>query len=142
MEAQWRECYAHRMMRWLILLFIVVPLVELFLLIKIGELTGLLPTLMLVIITGVIGAWLTRREGFRVLRAIQEDLHNGRIPAANLADGALIAAAGLLLLTPGLMTDACGFLLLIPPCRRWIRRLILQSLSRRFSPPSPPTIDI
>lgn len=134
--------YAHGMLGWLIALFIVIPLVELLLLVKIGEVAGLLPTLMLVVVTGVIGAWLTRLQGLKVLRAIQEDLHSGRIPTANLADGALIAIAGLLLLTPGLITDCCGFLLLIPPVRAWLRRALIRALHNRFGPSPPPTIDI
>ena len=130
------------MLGWLIVLFIVIPLVELFLLVKIGELAGLLPTLMLVVVTGIIGAWLTRFQGLKVLKAIREDIQSGRIPTTNLADGALIAVAGLLLLTPGLLTDSCGFLLLIPPVRAWIRQILIRTLRNRFGPSSPPTLDI
>ncbi len=129
------------MLRWLIALFITVPVFELVLLIEIGRLTGLLPTLMLVVLTGITGAWLTRMQGLKVLRAIREDLHDGHVPTDNLMDGALIAVAGLFLLTPGLLTDTLGFILLVPGCRTSIRRALIRTLSSRFGHPGS-TIDL
>ncbi len=126
----------------LVLVFTIVPIVELFLLVKIGGAVGLAPTLLLVVGTGALGAWLTRIQGLRVLREIRTDMEEGVMPAAALLDGALIAAAGLLLLTPGLLTDACGFLLLVPAIRARIRRALGNAIRRRFGPPGPPTIDI
>lgn len=126
----------------MLLLFIIVPLVELFLLIKIGEVVGLFPTLLLVVSTGALGAWLTRLQGLRAIRRMQDDLHSGRMPTESLVDGVLILAAGLLLITPGLITDTCGFLLLVPGFRAWIRREVSRAIRRRLTPPGPPTIDV
>jgi len=110
----------------LLLLFILIPLVELALLIEIGQHVGVWPTIALVVGTGFIGASLARWQGFRVLMRIQEELRNGRIPAGELIDGLLILAGGLLLLTPGLLTDLVGFSALVPGTRKiiktWLRR--------------------
>ncbi len=118
----------------LILLFTVVPLVELFLLIEVGRVIGPVPTVLIVISTGIIGAWLARIQGFLVLRRIQEDLQAGRPPADGLIDGLLILVAGAVLLTPGMLTDALGFVLLAPPGRRWIRKIVSTAFSHHFRP--------
>ncbi|MFQ5896472.1 MAG: FxsA family protein [Nitrospinota bacterium] len=112
----------------LFLLFTAVPLLELALLIEVGSRIGVVATLALVIFTGALGAALARAQGFAVLRRIQMELAEGRSPASSLVDGALILAAGLLLITPGLLTDALGFALLLPPFRAWIK----GQLRRRF----------
>ena len=101
----------------LLLLFTVVPLVELFLLVKLGTVIGIGPTVLVVIGTGVLGASLARWQGLGVLRRVSEDLAQGRLPADALIDGLLILIAGAVLLTPGLITDALGFLLLVPQGR-------------------------
>lgn len=110
----------------ILLLFIVVPLVELALLIKVGQLVGVWPTISLVILTGIAGASLAKHEGLSVLRRIERELEFGRLPTTELLDGFLILAGGLLLLTPGFITDTIGFLCLLPPTRilvrAWIRR--------------------
>jgi len=85
----------------LLLLFTVVPLVELFLLIQVGGLIGIWATVAIVILTGVLGAWLTRLQGLRTLHRLREELAAGGLPAATLVDGMLILAAGAVLLTPG-----------------------------------------
>ena len=125
----------------LLLLFTVVPLVELFLLIEVGRVIGPWPTVAIVIGTGVIGAWLARIQGFLVLRRVQEDLQAGRPPADGLVDGLLILVAGAVLLTPGMLTDALGFVLLAPPGRRWIRKLVVTAFSRHFRLIDPNVID-
>ena len=125
------------MLLWLALLFITVPLVEIALLIRVGEAVGLGPTLAIVIGTGLLGAWLARLEGLRTARAIQAELEAGRLPAARLTDAALILAAGLLLLTPGILTDLAGFALLAPPVRAVVRRSLAAALARRFGPAGP-----
>lgn len=103
----------------LALLFVVVPLVELALLIQVGQVLGLGPTILLVLATGVGGAALARKEGLRTLAAIQGDLAGGRLPGSALLDGAAVLFGGALLLTPGILTDVLGFSLLLPVTRRW-----------------------
>jgi UPF0716 protein FxsA len=123
----------------LVALFILVPLIEVLLLIKIGEWVGFGPTILLVVVTGFIGASLARQQGFKVWSRIQTELQAGRMPAADVIDGLLILIGGIVLLTPGLLTDLCGFALMIPPVRRWIRILLerrFQATRRQFRPES------
>jgi UPF0716 protein FxsA len=116
----------------LILLFTLVPLIELSLLIQLGRQIGLGSTLAIVIITGVIGAYLAKYEGFRVITRIRHDLDEGRIPAEGLLDGVIILAGGLLLLTPGLLTDTIGFLALIPVTRRYLKQYLKQKFKQKI----------
>ena len=125
----------------LLLLFTVVPLVELFLLVKLGTVIGIGPTVLIVITTGVIGAWLARWQGLGVLRRVTSDLNEGRLPADALIDGLLILIAGAVLLTPGLITDALGFLLLVPQSRIVVRRMIRDRFDRRTEATDPDVID-
>jgi UPF0716 protein FxsA len=125
----------------LLILFTVVPIVELLLLIKLGEVVGFWPTVALVIGTGALGAFLTRLEGLRVLRQVQTEFAEGRVPTDRLLDGLLILLAGAVLLTPGLLTDALGFFLLIPPGRRLVRRTIAAIAARKLGVSRPPVID-
>jgi UPF0716 protein FxsA len=110
----------------LFLLFTVLPLVELYLLIKIGGVIGGLNTLVLVLVTGITGAYLARLEGYRTMIRAQENLKAGVAPAEELVDGLLIFVAGVMLITPGILTDCAGLLILFPPSRRafkiWLRR--------------------
>jgi len=110
----------------LLFIFIGIPLVEILILIKLGELMGFWATVGLVIVTGILGATLARFQGLRVWLRIQNELQAGRIPAAEMVDGLIIFCAGLVLLTPGLLTDILGFLLLIPFTRAvfklWLRK--------------------
>jgi UPF0716 protein FxsA len=112
----------------LLLLFIVVPAVELALLIEIGRHIGTLPTLGLIVVTGVLGASLTRRQGVSVWRKAREELRGGSVPTGHLADGIIILIAGALLITPGVLTDAFGFLCLVPAFRSLIKRLATRRL--------------
>jgi UPF0716 protein FxsA len=114
----------------LLLLFTAVPLVELALLLEIGQRVGLPATLALVLGTGVLGAWLAKREGLRTLTRVREEMAAGKLPADALLDGLLILIAGAVLLTPGLLTDLFGFVLLIPGSRRAIRRRVAARLRR------------
>ncbi len=100
------------------LLFVGVPLLELYLLIQVGSEIGALPTIGLSILTAVIGTFLVRVQGFSVLLRVREMLDRGEVPALEVLDGALLLIAGVMLLLPGFLTDALGFLLLIPPFRR------------------------
>jgi UPF0716 protein FxsA len=108
-------------MVYLLVLFIGVPLVELALLIKLGTLIGILKTILIVVGTGVAGAALARSQGFSILSRIQRDLEAGHLPTDELINGAFVLAGGLLLLTPGIVTDAVGFSLLIPFSRELIK---------------------
>jgi UPF0716 protein FxsA len=110
----------------LFLLFTLVPFVELLILIKIHNWMGLFATLGLVIFTGALGAALARYQGLLTWSRIQRDLSMGIVPSGRLIDGMLILIAGVVLVTPGILTDTAGFLLLIPPVRnaikQWLRR--------------------
>jgi UPF0716 protein FxsA len=107
---------------YLLLLFVGLPLLELYFLIQIGSVIGAVPTIALSIFTAVLGSWLVRRQGFGVLMRVRESLARDEVPALELLDGVLILAAGLVLLLPGFLTDILGFLILIPPLRRWVVR--------------------
>jgi len=112
--------------------FIVMPLLELWLLLQLGGCYGWRVTLLVVVLTGFTGAWLARMQGLQTLLAIRRDMAEGRMPAPRLMDGVMILIAGVLLITPGLITDAVGFLLLIPPVRGavrgWMRLRLEQKL--------------
>ena len=98
----------------LFLAFTLIPLVEIYLLIKLGQNFGAITSILLVIFTGILGAYLARMEGLRTLFRIQETMGEGRMPGEELLDALLIAIAGLVLITPGFITDVAGFLLLFP----------------------------
>jgi UPF0716 protein FxsA len=114
-------------------LFVLVPLAELALLIWIGRWVGLVPTLGLVLTTGLLGAALARREGLRALTAVQSELAAGRLPGRSLMVGAAVLVGGAFLVTPGILTDIAGLLLLFPPSReivfRWVRRRLERAVS-------------
>ena len=120
----------------LFLAFTIIPIIEIFLLIEIGSMFGALTAVTLVILTGFLGAFLARMQGLQTLYRIQESLREGRMPSGELLDALLIVIAGLVLLTPGFLTDSAGFLLLIPATRNsikyWLRRQIeLRYMSNR-----------
>ncbi|MFQ6078647.1 MAG: FxsA family protein [Thermodesulfobacteriota bacterium] len=114
----------------LILIFIVVPLIEILLLIEIGSRIGALNTIFIIVLTGILGASMMRHQGFTIIRNIQRDLSQGRMPTGELINGALVLVGGIMLLTPGFFTDAVGFVLLVPATRALIRKKI-QLLIRR-----------
>ena len=115
----------------LALLFVVVPLVELALLIQVGRWMGLLPTVALVVVTGILGAALARLQGLATLMRFRRAMDEGRLPHRELMEGVFILVAGAVLLTPGLLTDAAGFLLLVPPVRRALAARVLRWLQGR-----------
>ncbi|MDF1763825.1 MAG: FxsA family protein, partial [Oleibacter sp.] len=102
----------------LLLIFIVIPMIELVLLIKVGSTIGILPTLGLILLTAFIGVNLLRRQGMATLMRARQNMEQGKLPAQELAEGFLLALAGALLLTPGFVTDAIGFTLLVPSMRK------------------------
>lgn len=118
---------------WILLLFVVMPPLEMFLLLQIGSLLGPLQTFLLILITGVVGGWLAKREGLQVLRQLSAELQRGLPPGSRLVEGALVLAGGILLITPGVLTDLAGMLLIFPPTRRWLAPRVLGWLLARFS---------
>ena len=116
----------------LVVLFIVVPIVELWLIIEIGGLIGVLPTIALLLADALLGSLLLRHQGRGAWRRFNQALAERRFPGREVADGALIVAGGTLLLTPGFVTDVFGLLLLIPPTRAIARRLLRRFAARRF----------
>ena len=118
------------MLSRLLLLFIVVPAVELILLIQMGRWIGTLPTVGLIVVTGIVGAYLTRQQGVQVLRRAQQEAQSGQVPGGALLEGAMILVAGAVLMTPGVLTDAFGFLLLIPQTRKLLRGVVWRQIQR------------
>ncbi|MFP4624901.1 MAG: FxsA family protein [Gemmatimonadota bacterium] len=114
----------------LLALFVLLPLVELALLIWVGQAIGLGWTLGIVVATGLLGATLARRQGLRAWGAIQAELREGRMPGGTLVDGLLILIGGIVLLTPGILTDLAGFGLLLPPTRNALKRTLRQRFER------------
>lgn len=114
----------------LLLLFVLVPLTEMVLLIEIGKRIGTLPTLGLIFFTGVLGAWLARRQGLAVLERVREETRAGQVPAGPLIDGVLILIAGAVLITPGILTDIFGFLCLVPSARAVLKRWLRERFER------------
>jgi UPF0716 protein FxsA len=116
------------MLMRLVLLFTLLPLIELYLLIKVGSHLGAGFTILLVLVTGVGGAYLARQQGWRTWRKMQENLRRGIAPTGDLVDGILILAAGLLLVTPGILTDVIGLGLLFPPIRAAFKEYLRRKL--------------
>lgn len=105
---------------WILLAFVGVPLIEIALFIEVGGFIGLWPTIAIVIATAVVGTALIRHQGLSTLRRAQQEMDANRLPMRELFDGVCLLFAGALLLTPGFMTDTLGFLLLVPPLRRFL----------------------
>ncbi len=122
------------MFRSLFLLFLVVPLVEIYLLIKVGNVIGALPTVALVVFTAVLGAVLLRWQGISTLGRVQQALLRGELPAVEILEGAVLLVVGALLLTPGFFTDTLGFAALVPRVRRALVHALLRRLQARVFP--------
>ena len=115
----------------LFLAFTLIPLVEIYLLIKLGQNFGAITSILLVIFTGILGAYLAKMEGLRTLFRLQETLREGGMPGEELLDALLIALAGLVLITPGFITDAFGFLLLVPFTRMLVKNWLKERLKAK-----------
>ena len=115
----------------LLFLFIAVPIAELALFMTIGAEIGLLQTLLIIAMTAVLGAWLTKMQGARALERFQKATSEGRLPHEEVLDGVMILIAGVVLLTPGFLTDAVGFALLVPPVRSYLRTRLAEALRTR-----------
>mgnify|MGYP001043021512 FL=1 len=120
------------------LLFVGVPLLELYLLIQVGSQIGALPTIGLSILTAVIGTFLVRVQGFSVLLRVRDMVDQGEVPAIEVLDGALLLIAGVMLLLPGFLTDALGFLLLVPPLRRLLILRFVRAIPGHPQPDAEP----
>lgn len=118
----------------LLIIFTIVPIIELYVLIEAGRQIGLGATIAMILLTGVAGAYLARSQGFNIINRIQNELNKGTLPAEELFDGAMILAGGLLLLTPGFCTDLFGFCLLTPVTRSvmkvWLKRWLDQKIRK------------
>jgi UPF0716 protein FxsA len=129
--------------------FILVPLAEIAVLIRVGSWIGLVPTLALIVLTAVIGTVMLRRQGFAVLTRAQRQLEQGAMPVAEVFEGLCLLFAGALLLTPGFITDTCGALLLLPPVRAflyrraggWLERHVVRAPGEPPAPRQPPVLD-
>lgn len=116
----------------LVLLFTVVPAVELYLLLQLGSWLGPLQTVLLILLTGFAGAWLAKREGFGLMAELRAELAQGLPPGSRLAEGFLVLVGAVLLITPGILTDLTGFLFIAPPSRRWLAPRVVAALAARF----------
>lgn len=129
----------------LFLLFLLVPVAEIYVMIKVGGLIGAIPAISLLVFAAVLGVLLLRTQGFITVRRMQESMARGELPAMALLEGVAVMVAGVLLLIPGFLTDAVGLLLLAPPLRRWaIRRALRKAVVTAHvpgggqPPPEPP----
>ena len=113
----------------LFLAFTIIPAIELYLLIQIGSVIGTLPTLAIIVLTGVLGAYLAKTQGALTMRKVFSEVNQGKVPAEELLNALIIIIAGVVLITPGFMTDLIGFFLLIPLSRK----VIFNSLKSRIS---------
>jgi UPF0716 protein FxsA len=116
----------------LLTLFIAVPLVEIYVIIQVGQAIGAWWTILLLVLDSIFGSWLIRHEGSRAWAALREALDSGRMPARELADGALILIGGTLMLAPGFVTDAFGVLMILPLTRPLFRRLLTRVVANRL----------
>lgn len=119
------------MVALLVVLFVLVPVLEIYLIVQVGQRIGALPTIGLLVVESLLGAWLVRREGRRAWVALRSAIGTGRLPGGELADAALILVGGTLLLTPGFVTDVAGFLLILPLTRPLARRVLGWLIARR-----------
>ena len=122
-----------------LLLFVGVPLTELYFLIKVGSQIGAFPTIFLTIFTALLGGWMVRLQGFSTLLRVREAMERGEMPAIEMLEGAILLICGILLLLPGFITDVVGFIFLIPPVRRWLLTVGLQSSGILRPMPGSPT---
>jgi len=116
----------------LFILFTIIPVLELWLLIEIGGVIGFFPTVMVVIITGISGAWLAKMEGISVLTKIQKSMSQGVIPKTELVNGLLVFVGGAMLLTPGFITDITGLLMIFPPTRAIFSTVLISYFERKI----------
>ncbi|OIK08537.1 membrane protein FxsA [Bacillus sp. MUM 116] len=117
-------------MRYLFLLIIIIPAADIGILLFSGKTIGVLPTLFFILLTGVLGVYLAKKEGLQTIRKAREQLRYGQIPGESVLDGVCILIGATLLITPGFITDILGFLMLFPPTRKLFKRLIKNSFRK------------
>jgi UPF0716 protein FxsA len=120
------------MLPLLVLLFVVVPIAELYVIIQVGQAIGVLPTIVLLLLDSLLGAWLARSQGRIAWQRFREAVAAGRVPAREVLDGVLVIVGGALLLTPGFLTDVLGIALLLPPSRALARRGVVRGTKGRI----------
>jgi UPF0716 protein FxsA len=122
---------------WLAAALLVLPILEIYVIIQVGQLIGAVPTIVLLVVESALGAWIVKREGRRAWYALQAAFGTGRLPTRELADAALVLVGGTLLLTPGFVTDVFGFFFVLPftrpVARRWLAWLVSRRMSRSTS---------
>ena len=118
----------------LIVVFVVVPLIELYVLVQVAHAIGALPALLALAVVSIVGAALVKRQGLAVLGRVRAELEQRRMPTQHLADGALLLGAGVLLTVPGFVTDVVGLALLVPPVRRGVAAVLQRRWSNRARP--------
>lgn len=123
-----------------LLLFVGIPLTELYFLIKVGSEIGAFPTIFLTIFTALVGGYMVRRQGFSTLMKVRGMVDRGEVPAIEMMEGAVLLVCGFMLLLPGFITDVVGFVFLVPPIRRWLLTAGLQGsgVMRPGAPPGGP----
>ena len=114
----------------LLFLFIFIPMIELYLLVMIGARIGFLPTIGLIVFTGILGASLARQQGVSTLSRIQSEIKSGRPPTDELIEGALIVIGGIVLLTPGVLTDLFGFAMMVPKFRKYVSKSLKANFAQ------------
>lgn len=119
------------MLLLIFLLFIAMPILEIYVILQVGQAIGVLPTIAVLIVDSIVGTWLMRSQGRAVWRRFTEALEAGRPPAREVLDGALVIVGGALCLAPGFVTDAFGLFLIAPPTRAIVRRALVRRLARR-----------
>jgi UPF0716 protein FxsA len=122
-----------KLLPWvLVVAFVVVPLVEIYVLIQVGQVIGVWWTIVLLILDSMLGGWLVKREGAKTFDALRTAINSGRMPGRELADAALVLTAGILMLTPGFVLDVVGLLLVLPVTRPLARRGLTVVVTRRL----------
>jgi UPF0716 protein FxsA len=121
------------MLAILVVIFIVLPIAELYVIIQVGEAIGAIPTIAILILDSIVGAWLWRHQGRAAWRRFNAALQEGRVPAREVLDGTLVIFGGALLITPGFISDVVGIFLLLPPTRAVVRGMLVAVFARRFT---------
>ena len=117
----------------LFLLFTIIPLIEVWVLIHVGQQIGAFNTIALIVLSGILGAWLARSQGFYIISKIQYELSQGQMPTESLTDGLIILAGAILLITPGFVTDTMGLILLIPQSRTFVKKIVTSQFKNYIS---------
>ena len=117
----------------LFLLFTIIPLIEIWVLIQVGQRIGAFDTIALIVLSGIIGAFLARSQGFYIISKIQHELSQGQMPTESLTDGLIILTGAILLITPGFVTDIFGFVLLVPQTRVFVKKFVTSQFKNYIS---------